>query len=162
MKKEGVYGDFFPKELSPFGYNEACVEEQFPLSKEEALAQGFKWEDTPRGTYGKETKKWSEVSALKNELEELGTNAKNEIFACVECDKNYKIIEHEIALYTKLHVPFPRTCPECRHISRFIARGPNKLFDRKCANCSATFKTNYSPDKPEILYCESCYNKNFA
>jgi len=52
MKKEGIYGDFFPKELSPFGYNESSAIDQYPFSKSEALKQGFKWEDTPRGTYG--------------------------------------------------------------------------------------------------------------
>src|SRR3989344_1335581 len=45
MKKYNEWGFFFPKELSPFAYNESIVNEYMPLTKEQALAQGFKWRD---------------------------------------------------------------------------------------------------------------------
>jgi hypothetical protein len=38
-------------------------------------------------------------------------------------------------------------------------RNPRKLFDRKCDKCWVKIKTTYSPDRKEIVYCESCYNK---
>ena len=37
------YGEFFPPELSPFCYNETIAQEYFPLTKEQALEQGYKW-----------------------------------------------------------------------------------------------------------------------
>ena len=43
--KTGEWGEFFPSSLSPFGYNETVASEYFPLSKEEALKQGFNWSD---------------------------------------------------------------------------------------------------------------------
>ncbi|MBI5139474.1 hypothetical protein HZA26_02595, partial [Candidatus Nomurabacteria bacterium] len=43
IKKENGFGNFFPKEFSPFGYNEAIVNEYMPLNKEEALRLGFTW-----------------------------------------------------------------------------------------------------------------------
>ncbi|MDI6602735.1 MAG: hypothetical protein QME57_01265 [Patescibacteria group bacterium] len=39
------YGEFFPPELCPFCYNETIAQEYFPLTKEEALKQGYKWKD---------------------------------------------------------------------------------------------------------------------
>ena len=42
MRERGEYGEFFPVDISTFGYNESAALEQFPLSKEEALATGFK------------------------------------------------------------------------------------------------------------------------
>ena len=45
MMKTGEWGEFFPSSLSPFGYNETVASEYFPLSKEEALKQGFNWSD---------------------------------------------------------------------------------------------------------------------
>jgi len=38
-------------------------------------------------------------------------------------------------------------------------RNPRKLYDRKCDKCSIDIKTTYSPERPEIVYCEECYNK---
>lgn len=166
LKKEGIYGEFFPPELSCFGYNEACVQEQFPLTKEEALAKGFRWEDTQRGTFGKQTIQWSDVP---DSIGETNADIAKEIFECTDCKKNYRIIPNEFSFYQKLRVPIPRACPECRHMRRFTSRGPNKLWQRSCmctidshehsGTCSNTFETNYAPDRPEILYCEDCYQK---
>ena len=138
LRSSGMYGEFFPQWVSPYGYNESSAQEQFPLSKEQALAQGFKWEDSERGTYGKENGK--------------------DIFACQQCKKNYRIIQREFDFYKRLSIPLPLLCPDCRHLRRITARGPNRLWKRNCANCDAGFETNYSPDRPEILYCETCYN----
>jgi hypothetical protein len=142
--------------LSCFGYNETPAYEQFTLSKEEALDQGYKWEDSQRGTYNKETKRWDEIPKRINEVD---FDVTKEIFICELCNKNYKIIQNEFLFYRKLDIPIPRLCPECRHDRRIKSRGPNKLWHRKCMkdNCNNEFETSYSPDSPEIIYCEQCY-----
>jgi hypothetical protein len=43
MKKTGEYEKFFPAFLSCFNYNETTANTYYPLSKEEALKEGFKW-----------------------------------------------------------------------------------------------------------------------
>ncbi|MEK7167273.1 MAG: hypothetical protein AAB732_02585, partial [Patescibacteria group bacterium] len=40
------YGEFFPPELSPFCYNETIAQEYFPLTKEQAIEQGYQWKDS--------------------------------------------------------------------------------------------------------------------
>lgn len=160
MKAEGIYGEFFPRELSPLGYNESSAVDEFPLSKNEALAQGFKWEDTPRGTFGKETINWESFpDSIKDLPKDFDVN--KEVFICIECSKNYRIIIDELAFYRRMGIPIPRTCPECRHIKRVKARGPNRLWHRKCmkTGCQNEFETSYAPEREEIIYCESCYNK---
>jgi hypothetical protein len=156
LKEKGEYGEFFSKDLSCFGYNETPASEQFPLSKEEALLQGFNWEDTERGTYQKETKKINEISESINEII---FDVTDEIFACEVCDRNFKIIQNEYLFYKKLDIPLPRLCSECRHNRRIQSRGPNKLWHRSCMKegCNNTFETSYAPDRPEMVYCEKCY-----
>jgi len=167
MKREGIYGNFFPKELSPFGYNESSAMDEFPLEKEEALSLGFKWEDTPRGTYGKETVDWKTFPDSILELPK-DFNVSREVFVCTECKKNYRIIEDELGFYRRMQIPIPRNCPECRHVRRFTNRGPNKLWGRICmcnkknhfhggAKCDVEFETSYAPERPEIIHCEKCY-----
>lgn len=55
MKSAGEWGQFFPRELSPFAYNESIINEYYPLKREDALAQGYRWSDNLPGTSGKET-----------------------------------------------------------------------------------------------------------
>ncbi len=159
MKAQGVYGDFIPKDVSAFGYNESSAAIEFPLSKDEALAQGFKWEDTPRGTYDKETKQWNDVP---DSINDITFNVVPEIFTCTNCTKNYKIIANELAFYKRLNIPLPQCCPDCRHERRLKARGPNELHTRSCSNCNALVQTSYSETDVPIVYCEACYNQAFA
>ena len=55
MEKDEEWGNFLPYSLSPFAYNEAIVNEYMPLSKEEALKEGFRWQDNIPSTSGQET-----------------------------------------------------------------------------------------------------------
>ncbi len=165
MKKENIYGEFFPKNMSAFGYNETSAILEFPLTKEDVLKQGFKWEDTPRGTYGKETMK---VDQVPDGIKDVNFDAIKEVFVCKDCNKNYKVIAAEFAFYQKNNIPLPRLCPDCRHAQRLNARGPNKLWHRSCmcekgnhshqGKCPAEFQTSYAPERKEIIYCEQCYN----
>ena len=167
MKQESIYGDFFPKNVSAFGYNESSAMEEFPLTKEEALKQGFKWEDTERGTYRKETIDWKSFPDSILDLQ-ADFNASEEVFACIKCKKNYRIIPDELSFYRRMSIPIPRNCPECRHNKRLENRGPNKLWHRNCmcgkknhfhgkGKCEVEFETSYAPDRPEIVYCEKCH-----
>jgi hypothetical protein len=159
LKEKGEYGQFFSKNLSCFGYNETPAFEQFSLKKEEALSKGFAWEDTERGTYGKETIKNEDIpEAFPSDFP---SDITREIFVCELCNKNYKIIQDEFSFYKKLDIPLPRLCPDCRHYRRMKSRGPNKLWHRKCMNegCTNEFETSYAPNRPEIIYCEKCYRQ---
>lgn len=91
LKKENKYGEFFGRGLMLFGYNETTAMEEFPLTKKEALAQGFKWEDTKRGTYGKETVLWknfpSSILDLPGDFDIVKA-----VFSCISCARNYRIL----------------------------------------------------------------------
>jgi hypothetical protein len=179
MKTRGEYGEFFPATFSPFGYNETVAEEQFPLTKEKAAVIGFGWEEYPRGTYGKETRQWQDIPDSIKDF--AATDINKDIFVCLNCKKNYRVIPAELQFYKRLEIPLPRFCPDCRHARRVAARGPNRLFGPqqcRCDNklyknttihtnhpdgrCANKFQSNYADDSGEILYCEQCYNTEVA
>jgi hypothetical protein len=58
-----------------------------------------------------------------------------------------------------MQIPIPRRCFYCRHDSRINRRNPYKLWHRKCMKegCDNEFETSYDPERPEIVYCEKCY-----
>ncbi len=165
MRKTGEWGEYFPTSVAPFGYNETTANEWYPLTREEALAKGFQWQDHMSFVTGKET-----ITSIPDAL----TNAdiaplSGGVLACSSCGRNYKLIKQELELYLKIGVPVPRHCFDCRYMRRFHVRNPRTLYTRQCVcdrvghdhagRCVVEFETTYTPDRPEIVYCEACYQK---
>ena len=153
MRKTGEWGEFFPVSLSTFAYNETLAQEYFPLSKDEAISKGFKWKDPEQKEYQSQTCK------IPDNIKDFSNSAMQEILACEDCGKNYKIILQELKFYREMSLPIPHKCHDCRHKDRMALRNPRKLYNRKCDKCQKPIQTTYSPDRPEKVYCESCYLK---
>ncbi|OGI74210.1 hypothetical protein A2740_01610 [Candidatus Nomurabacteria bacterium RIFCSPHIGHO2_01_FULL_43_16] len=166
------YGEYFPVELSYFGYNESCAMEQFPLAKKEANEAGYNWQNNIQKTTGKETLL---PGKIPESIDDVGDSILEEILACTNCKRNYKIVSNELNFYKKMNIPIPRRCFHCRHQARVKRTNPFKLWHRSCmckkenhfhgagdprqggARCPVEFETSYAPDRPEIVYCEKCY-----
>jgi hypothetical protein len=171
------YGEFFPMEFCPFGYNNSIVMQHFPLTKEEALKKNYGWIEVSRGEY-KITKKNHE---LPDSIENVGDEIIKEIIECENCESPYRILENELIFLKKEKLPIPRICSECRHERRINDRLKMFLYERQCMcagesdntgvykntvkhlhgnePCGEKFKTGYNPDEPEIVYCEKCYQQ---
>ncbi|KKT01682.1 MAG: hypothetical protein UV80_C0010G0027 [Candidatus Peregrinibacteria bacterium GW2011_GWF2_43_17] len=154
MKKDGEFGEFLPIQYSQSTYNETTAQLWYPMTKEQVLAKGWRWQDSLPGTYGKGT-----IGELPDDIKNTHNDTTKEILTCENCQKNYKIIEQELKFYKKHGYPLPRKCFECRRISRMQKRNPRKFWIRQCTKCQEKFYTTYSPDRPEIIYCEKCYQK---
>ena len=171
MKTEGVYGDFLPGALSPFGYNETLAQEYYPLTEKEGKEKGFNWQNETSGTYGKETIKEEEMPKT---IEEVSEDILKEVLVCKDCKKNFRITKGEFDFYKRMNIPLPHKDFECRHQDRMKKRNPRKLWPRSCMcdktnhplhldiRCPSEFETSYSPDRPEIVYCETCYQQEVS
>ncbi|KKU51758.1 MAG: hypothetical protein UX74_C0021G0002 [Parcubacteria group bacterium GW2011_GWA2_47_10b] len=147
------YGDFFPYDLSFFDYNESTAAQYFTLTKDEALAMGFRWRDENL----QEAAITMHASEIPDNMHDISNSIVNEIIKCVACAKPYRIIPQELELLRKMDVPAPRKCPNCRHMGRIARLNPPRLWNRMCAKCGKKIMTSYAPDLPEIVYCEQCY-----
>ncbi|MFA6353876.1 MAG: hypothetical protein WCW93_03005 [Candidatus Paceibacterota bacterium] len=156
LKDKDLYGLIIPPELAPFAYNESIAQDNFPLTKKEALEEGFRWEDDIQKTEGKET---LNPEKTPNNIKDVLDSITEEILRCIDCNRNYKITIPELLFYRNMNIPIPRKCFYCRHQDRVIRRGPYKFFDRNCAKCQKNISTNYSPDRSEIIFCEKCYQQ---
>jgi hypothetical protein len=187
------YGEFFPPELSPFCYNETVAQEYFPLTKEQALEQGYSWKDPE----GRDIPIDLKTEDIPDHIKDVNDDIIGKIIECShqgkcneQCTQAFKIIKPELEFYRKMNLPLPRLCPNCRHYQRIKQRNPLKLWHRKCMcnqqpttnnpqqttpkyqntikhfhgdnPCPNEFETTYSPDRPEIVYCEKCYNSEVA
>ncbi len=147
------FGEFFPVQHSPFAYNETQAIAYYPLAKEEVLARGWQWRDKDPKDYQPQN------FTVPDSIDSVNDTVVNEMLACSTCKKNYRIITKELEFYRKKKLPLPEFCFECRHNARREKRNPRVLFDRECMNCKKVIKTTYSPERPEIVYCEDCYQK---
>lgn len=146
------WGEFFPINLSLFGYNESVAQEQYPLTKEQAQKEGIKWkdEDSLNRYQGPKVE-------IPDNIKDVNDDITKKILTCNNCKKNYKIIPQELDFYRNQNLPPPATCPDCRHTKRIKSRNANRLYERTCAKCSQTIQTTYAPNRPEPIYCEKCY-----
>ena len=149
MTNDKEYGEFFPMSLSPHAYNESVAQQFFPLTKEQALAKGYRWRDEEKRTY--------QIGGDVVACEHAGTCAQ-------QCTTAFKMIPDELEFYKQFDIPLPKLCPNCRHFERLAKRPPLKLYDRTCANCQKNIQTSYAPDsprgeagRPETVFCVECY-----
>ncbi len=165
-RNEYKYGEYFPIEISPFGYNETIAENYFPLSEKQILNEGYNYIEKEKPEY--------KATFLAKDLPDHITNTNkdilNLIIECDSCKRPYKIIQNEYLFLKKFNLPIPRKCFECRHQERFKKVNTPKLWHRKCMcekknhfhgvkRCEIEFETSYAPDRPEIIYCEKCYQQ---
>jgi hypothetical protein len=151
MEQTGEWGKFYPPQYSPFCYNESLASEYFPLTKEEALQQGFAWRDEDVRDFMPAT-----FSAPENIID-VPDDITQEILSCAETKKNYRIIPQELAFYREQKIPLPRLCPDVRYRKRLALRNPRALWSRPCMQCGTSMRSPYQPDRPETVYCEKCY-----
>ncbi|PIZ71903.1 hypothetical protein COY07_04090 [Candidatus Peregrinibacteria bacterium CG_4_10_14_0_2_um_filter_43_11] len=157
MVEAGEWGRFFPASLSPFGYNETIAFEYFPLTKAEALEKGWKWND-----HEPEVKANRVIPAhrLPESIQDVPDDVLNWAIECEATKKPFKIIRKELEFYRHHGLPLPHFHPDERRRQFIKKRAPYRLWPRQCAKCQSEIQTTYSPDRPEVVYCEHCYLKN--
>jgi hypothetical protein len=156
MKKTGEYGEFFPISISPFAYNETIAQDHYPLTKEEALKKDYKWREETKPNFENVTKTIS-AEKLPDKLSETPNDILNWIIKCEKSGRLFQIQKPELKLYKKLNAPIPHLHFLERHKRRKNLRNPQKLWKRNCAKCNTEIQTSYSPNRPDIVYCEKCY-----
>lgn len=181
------YGEFFPINLSPFGYNESVAQEEFPLDPVEVVAEGYAWINMEK--YKGEYRITKEASDLPDTIYDVGDDILQQVIRCSQCGRPYRILPQELIFYRNQNLSLPRYCVECRYGNRMQDKNPLKLWHRKCTcaggqsdpstgsgytytnqtqhfhgtdPCPNEFETSYAPDRREIVYCEFCYQAEVA
>jgi hypothetical protein len=167
-----TYGEFYPIELSPWAYNETLAQEFFPLNEEKTKKNGYDWRNP-------DTKDFN-ITILANQIpdniDEVDEDILKEVLECShkgecnhQCGVAFRITDYELKFYKKHSIPLPIFCSNCRHYERYKVMPALKLWHRLCmcdkenhthnGKCEVEFETSYSPDRPEIIYCEKCYQQ---
>lgn len=170
------YGEFFPPEFSLFGYNETYAADFFPLDRAAAEQKGFSWYEAKPSAHVPARK----AADLPDTIAETDDAVLQELVGCADCGKAFRIISAELAFLRRFDLPAPRQCPNCRYKERWRRINMPGLHHRVCqckgagsengvyqntvshlhgvAPCAVEFQSAYAPNRPEIVYCEQCYN----
>ncbi len=153
MRSTGEWGQFFPPGISVYAYNETLAQEHVPMTKEEVLARGWQWldEEAPEKKY------LGPAYEIPDDIADADDEICARILHCEATGKPFKIIPQELKFLRQQRIPIPRLHPDERHRRRLMLRNPRKLWKRNCAKCKKEIQTTYAPERPEIVYCESCY-----
>ncbi|TSC75133.1 MAG: Uncharacterized protein G01um101430_634 [Parcubacteria group bacterium Gr01-1014_30] len=169
------YGEFLPTEFSPFAFNETMLADYFPLSKDEAIAKGYKWKDPELREY----QITMSAEKIPDSIDETTDEILKEILQCASCKRAFRIVRQELDFYRRIGIPLPNLCHNCRYLARFGLINRPKFYTRSCHcggqksqsgiyqntakhfhgqdPCPNEFETSYAPERPEIVYCEKCY-----
>jgi hypothetical protein len=147
------YGEFFPVEMCPFGYNNTAAQDQVCITKELSESCGYPWVNVERGEY----KITINGNELPDTIDEVDDSITKEVVGCAKCGHAYRIVVDELSFLKKSLLPLPNMCYECRHERRIIDRLKNKLYDRNCYKCNIAISTPFPPEQNDIVYCEKCY-----
>jgi hypothetical protein len=136
MQKTGEWGDSFLPQFTRFAYNETLAQQYYPLTRESAERLGYSWRD---------------------EVIEKPEAGLENVVICEVSGKPFRLTKQELEFYKKLGLPLPTKHPEVRMKERDAKRNPRLLWERKCDHCGVGMQSSYSPDRPEVVYCEKCY-----
>ncbi|OGD67794.1 hypothetical protein A3F08_01360 [Candidatus Berkelbacteria bacterium RIFCSPHIGHO2_12_FULL_36_9] len=190
MKKTGEWGEFYQMKISPFGYNETIAHEYFALKENQVLKLGARWQDNDFSfKYKGEFYEPLNIKDYSNNQDEINKLLSG-IIKCVVSNRPFKITPTELAFYIEHGIPIPTKHYNVRHKERLVLRNPRKLYNRVCmceesghnhpsfanlsieasaqveategksGRCPNEFETTYASDRPEKVYCESCYHKS--
>jgi hypothetical protein len=170
------YGEFFPMEFSPFAADETALPDFMEIDKATAEKYGLIWRDR-KPTEFKITRP---AKDLPDRISEVTDSITADIIGCIQCGRGYRIPATELQFLKNLNLPLSRFCPTCRVRRLVLHRNYPKWYPGSCqcageksANgvyvnvgrhthggdpCGETFISSYAPSRPEIVYCESCYN----
>jgi hypothetical protein len=150
MQSTGEWGLPFPNNLTPFAYNITLAFEDYPLSKEEALKQGYMWHDE------KESKASKGVEIPYN-INKVDESICEKTLICEETGKPFKIIIPEFKFYKTHNLPLPRISPDQRYKKLRELQPPKKLHDDQCMLCRKEIQTVYPKESDYKVVCEECY-----
>jgi hypothetical protein len=158
MKSTGEWGEYFDIKYSMFSYNKTTAQIWYPMTKEQVLAKGWKWDDYE--SPAPQVEKVIKASELSDNIQDVGEEILNYAIECEKTGKLFKITKQELSFYKKNNLPLPRKWWFERHIERFNKRNPRKFYKRVCEKCNSEILSTFDSKRGSKVLCEKCYHED--
>ena len=166
LQETGEWGEFFPTELSRFGYNETDARLYYPLRRDIAIREGFRWND-----YRNEPEIESLLApeVIPDHISDVSDDICKQTLMCEVSGRVYKITSKELSYYRSHDIPIPRRHPEQRFRDFLAIRNPMWMNKRQChavyrkdgkeVRCQEMIDSAWPLDSPQKVFCTPCYYK---
>lgn len=155
MQSTHEWGEYFPTQQSAFPYNESDAMEYYPLDTAEIERQ--KWWYREHVDEIPQVDKIIPADKLPQSIGDVPDDVLNWAIECEVSRRPFKVQKRELEFYRDMDLPLPKLHPDERHKKRMAKRNPRKLWERECGKCGEKILTTYSPERLEIVWCETCY-----
>jgi hypothetical protein len=160
MKKRGEWGKFWPLSSAYSGYNLSLAHMQFPMTKDEALKFGAKWEESAEPHYD------NIISGdnLPDSIDEVNDDITKQRILCPETKLSYNITKDELAFYKEHSIPLPNRHFDWRTLERYKPFSyMSELQHGVCIFCNKKIEHYYAPELGfKKIACLECYQQKIA
>ncbi len=158
MSKRDEWGEFFPIELSDFGYNQTEAALNMPLSKAEAIAAGANWSDY-EAPIGVSLELQIDAADLPDHVRDADASILQKAIRCETTGRLFRIIAKELAFHQAHGVPLPRVHPLERYRALIAPHGGTELKPVRCASCGTECESVYANSSEQPLVCRPCFTE---
>ena len=160
MKQRGEWGKFFPLSSAYCGYNLSQAHMISPISKEEVLKFGSKWEEANEPHY----EDIINAENLPDTIDEANNDITKQRILCPETKLSYNITKEELSFYREHGIPLPSRHFDWRTLERFkpfsLMVTPQK---GNCYFCKKEIEHYYSPELGfQKIACLEDYQREVA
>ena len=148
------WGSFFPQNIAAFCYNDSLAAQYLPLSRKQALACGFLWNDT-----AVEAAVQGGSSSIPDSIHAVNDEILGKTIHCEATKKAFRITRAELEFYRKRNIPLPRHCPDFRMLSQRQMLRRRWLETSYCRKCASSISTTVLPQYLSSVFCRECYSK---
>jgi len=150
------YGEYFPPEFSPYGYNESLAYNMFPLAQDEAVRNGLPWFERPQTYHAIDRA----ADDLPDHINDVADEILKEVIGCKKCGQGFRVIPQELSFLKKKNLPLPRECPLCRIKEKLdIWMAELRTVKTHCTQCKKEIEISSSNADEKIILCKECYQK---
>ncbi len=149
MRSTGEYGKFFPFSCSPNYFNRSEAFDWLPLSKADAINQGFHWLESTEEEAGA-------VARLPDDIRDAKDDLLHQTINCEISGKPFKLQKAELDFHRRLNIALPRVAPleRIRRTAAFLEVTP--LRSTNCSECGMSVLTVREESARDLL-CEQCF-----
>ena len=156
MKKEGVYGRFFPATFAANPYEESISGFYWPLPMDEGQRLGFRM----KGKEVEEVKDASDAREVPDRADEADPTISNRVFWDSEMKRPFQILPADIAFAEEVGAPLPYSYYMNRLQKNFRHIPFNGSLRRaSCGRCRTAINTSWPKKFDSRVLCEECYLK---
>lgn len=151
MREKNEWQDYLPLQMSQVYYNQSDAAIIFPLTKEQAIKEGFDWKD--------EVVEASVATrAIPNNIKDVSESIAGESFTCEMSGKAFRFIKPEVSFYRNNNIPLPHVAPLNRLHERAAIFRVEEIKSIPCSHCHTAIESVYNPAERPVL-CEGCYQQ---